>query len=139
MQHDPDEVKNLLSDEHSAFQSEYFLADRPFNHVVNRLDALLMVLKSCYGEDCHEPWSVIHPDSKIKHLKHALDPSFDKFYEDQPKVAFSSCQMGYLRDEEGPQDVNVWAGEQTDGLTDQQYMDGTPRSFRYQGHWSWYT
>lgn len=131
-------MKNLLGD-HSALQAEYTLADRPFTHVVDRLDALLMVLKSCYAKDCHKPWQVIHPDSKLKNLKDAMDPAFDTFYAAQPKVSFSSCQLGYLKDEEGPQDVNVWDVDQANGLTEQQVIDGTPRSFRYAGHWSLYT
>lgn len=109
-------------------QSEYRLAGRPFKHVVSRLDSLLMVLKSCYAKECHEPWQTIHPKSKIKTLKHALDQDFDAFYEAQPKVSFSSCELGYLKDAEGPQHVNSWEG-----------FDGTPKSFRYQGPNSWWT
>jgi N-acetylglucosamine-6-sulfatase len=68
-----------------------------------------MVLKSCKAGSCREPWSTLHPDGKIKTLNHALHGSFDAFYEKQPKVSFSSCQLGYLRSEEGPQDA---VGEQ---------------------------
>jgi hypothetical protein len=42
--------------------------------LVNRLDALLVVLKSCRAETCRDPWRVLHPyDDDIKTLADALD------------------------------------------------------------------
>lgn len=42
--------------------------------LVNRLDALLVVLKSCRAETCRDPWSVLHPnDDSVKTLKDALN------------------------------------------------------------------
>ena len=134
-------MTNYLGAE-SYLQSEYTLAGRPFKHVVTRLDSLLMVLKSCYGKECHDPWQTIHPQSKVKNLKFALDPDFDAFYESQPKVSYSSCELGYLVDAEGPQRVRVFGDEelmQSDRLAIQELEGGRQRSFRYQGHWSWWT
>lgn len=71
--------------------------------VMNRLDALMLVLKSCKGADCVEPWKVLHPDGDVTSLQHALDSRFDAFYEQQVKVSFDRCENGYLVDAEGPQ------------------------------------
>lgn len=133
-------MTNYLGAE-SHLQSEYTLAGRPFEHVVTRLDSLLMVLKSCYGRECHEPWNTIHPNSEVKNLKYALDQDFDAFYESQPKVSYSSCELGYLVGAEGPQQVNAFGEElkNSDRLGVQDLEGAQQRSFRYQGHWSWWT
>ncbi|KAI8882863.1 alkaline phosphatase-like protein [Backusella circina FSU 941] len=42
--------------------------------LVNRLDALLVVLKTCRAETCRDPWRVLHPnDENVKTLADALD------------------------------------------------------------------
>lgn len=90
-----------------------------------------MVAKSCKARSCHAPWETLHPDGKISTLTHALDSDYDDFYAEQPKVAFDSCEMGYLIDYEGPQHVNVWDKHSfSDHAGDQQALGG---------HWSWYT
>lgn len=130
---DPDQMVNYLGKDSAALQSPYRLAGRPFNHVVSRLDSLLMVLKSCKAEECHEPWKTLHPKGSVKTLKQALDEDLDAFYEEQPRVSFSSCELGYLVDAEGPQKVN----EEQD--YENPMPNGRQQSFKYQGHWSWWT
>lgn len=71
--------------------------------VINRLDALMMVLKSCKGESCVEPWTVLHPQGDVKSLTEALEVRFDAFYEEQTQVSFNRCENGYIIDAEGPQ------------------------------------
>lgn len=105
---DPSQMHNYLDPVHSLSQIHYNLLRRPFKHVISRLDALLMVTKSCKGRECHQPWSVLHPDGSVATLADALDNTFDAFYEGQPRVGFSSCVKGHVVSEEGPQDVNVW-------------------------------
>lgn len=82
----------------------------PWSTVVNRLDALLMVTKSCKGSTCVRPWSVIHPNGDVTTLKDALDPKFDSFYESQSKksVRFDKCELGYIIESEGPQQAMVF-------------------------------
>ena len=135
-QRDHDERQNYLGTGAAELQASYTLAERPFEHVVTRLDSLLMVLKSCKGEECHSPWSTLHPKANIKNLKEALQVDYDAFYAEQPKVSYSSCQLGYLVDEEGPQHVNKFGDSEL--LVEQDPM-GRPRSFRYQGELSWWT
>lgn len=71
--------------------------------VIARLDALLLVLKSCRGHTCHSPWSVLHPEDEVDTLADALDPKYDAFYEEQVKIEYDRCEGGYIIDAEGPQ------------------------------------
>lgn len=71
--------------------------------VIYRLDALMMVLKSCKGVTCVEPWKTLHPAGDVASLSDALSVQFDAFYEEQVKVAFDRCELGYIIDAEGPQ------------------------------------
>ncbi|CAG8282083.1 unnamed protein product [Penicillium salamii] len=77
----------------------------PMSEVIPRLDALLMVLKSCHGSECVKPWGTLHPDGSVSTLKDALDEKYNRFYHSQPKVSFDHCVYGYEIGVEGPQDV----------------------------------
>jgi N-acetylglucosamine-6-sulfatase len=115
----------------------YKIAGRPFKHIVNRLDALLLVLKSCKGWECIDPWAVLHPRGNIKTLKDALASDFDTFYHEQPKVSYSKCELGYIKDSEGPQIANV-LGEDLIGPQTHLEFKRNIKSFEYQGHWALY-
>ncbi|KAL1857440.1 hypothetical protein Daus18300_010413 [Diaporthe australafricana] len=71
--------------------------------IISRLDALMMVLKSCKGGTCIEPWKVLHPQEDVHSLSDALQVRFDSFYRNQAKVAYNRCELGYIIDAEGPQ------------------------------------
>ncbi|RAH73838.1 sulfatase family protein [Aspergillus aculeatinus CBS 121060] len=71
--------------------------------VIDRLDALLLVLKSCQGRTCIKPWEVLHPDGSVNNLLEAMDGRYDGFYRDQSKVSFDRCEYAYIIDAEGPQ------------------------------------
>lgn len=75
------------------------------DQVVARLDALLMVLKSCKGEQCTKPWLTLHPGGKVNKLEEALNPALDSFYAGQPKIVFEECALGYIIPAEGAMDV----------------------------------
>lgn len=107
-QRDPFQMQNLLDTGYELHAERYTLAGRSFKHVIHRLDALLMVLKSCKAGTCRNPWSVLHPDGIVESLKQSLDDKLDPFYEQQPKVSFNSCVLGHVVGEEGPQAVNIW-------------------------------
>ena len=128
----------MLNSDGAHFQTTYTLQGREFKHVLSRLDALLVVLKSCYGKECHEPWNTLHPDAKVTSIRQALQPAFDDFYEHQPKVHFDSCQLGYLRDEEGPQHVHAFGADGV-RLVDQGTSGGKRKSFEYDGPLEWWT
>jgi N-acetylglucosamine-6-sulfatase len=69
----------------------------------SRLDALMMVMKSCKGQTCIEPWKGLHPNGDVRSLDDALDEKFDDFYREQRKVSFERCEAGYIVEAEGPQ------------------------------------
>lgn len=78
----------------------------PLVTLLPRLDALLMVLKSCKGRTCTHPWSVVHPAGDVTSLGEALREEFDDFYQTQQnKVVFDKCEKGYFPESEGPMSV----------------------------------
>ncbi|KAG0164068.1 hypothetical protein DFQ30_010563 [Apophysomyces sp. BC1015] len=88
LKQDPYETNNLYSE--AAVQ------------LLNRLDALLAVLKTCRAETCRDPWRVLHPtDASVKTLADALDEKHDLYYEGLEKVAFSECLNYYEITNEG--------------------------------------
>jgi len=64
-----------------------------------------MVMKSCKGKECTQPWSTLHPGGRVRNLAEALHPSLDSFYAQQPKVTFDECQLGYIIAAEGAMSV----------------------------------
>lgn len=100
-------MHNLYHPSSSSSSSQRLLLDTRVDLVINRLDALMMVLKSCQGDTCVAPWKVLHPQGDVTSLSDALQTRFDVFYEQQVKVAFGRCEMGYLVDAEGPQSRDV--------------------------------
>lgn len=71
--------------------------------MIDRLDSLMLVLKSCKGETCIKPWETLHPEGGVESLHDALHTDFDEFYSEQVKVHFDRCEDGYIVDAEGPQ------------------------------------
>ncbi|KAE8393141.1 alkaline-phosphatase-like protein [Aspergillus alliaceus] len=117
---DPLQTTNLAS-KINAHQS-YTIANRHLGQIIPRLDALMMVLKSCNGDSCREPWRQLHPKGSVNNLADALDEGFDEFYSNQPKVKFSECSLGYHIYAEGPQEFNIYgsgpnAKRSDEGLT----------------------
>lgn len=55
----------------------------------HRLDALLLVLKTCVGDVCRNPWKTVFPDGSVSSLKAALEKRFDGYFADLPKVKYS--------------------------------------------------
>jgi hypothetical protein len=80
------------------------LLGRDIKQVISRLDALLLVLKSCKSSECTLPWEVLHPDKRVTSLSEALNPKYDAFYAAQPDISFSACELGYFPESEGPQE-----------------------------------
>ena len=78
--------------------------------MIARLDALVMVLKSCKAKVCTQPWTTLHPEGDVKDLWDALHVQYDEFYEEQRKVSFNRCEKGYILDAEGPQEALVYKG-----------------------------
>lgn len=147
---DPGQMHNLFTD--AKLADNFELAGRSFQQVIYRLDALLVVLKTCKGESCIHPWSELHlssssssssssPPVGVSSLLKALDPAYDTFYTSHPKVGFSSCELGYIPEAEGNVGhINfggAGAGVEWDvaGAGDSPARKGQ-EPFRYRGSWS---
>lgn len=53
---------------------------------------------------------MIHPAGDVKTLGDALSQKFDGFYKslrDEKKVGFTKCELGYVRESEGEQELGV--------------------------------
>lgn len=96
---DPHQTQNL-------FGTPAKINGYPMEKVVTRLDALLMVLKSCKGQQCTRPWLTLHPNGVVNNLGQALHSRLDRYYENQPKITFSECAPGYYPWAEGPMEVS---------------------------------
>lgn len=105
---DPHQISNIHPSVSSSRSSK--ILGIPLSKVLPRLDALLMVTKSCRGYTCTDPWSVIHPKGDVRTLKDALNKEFDAFYisEMTKKVSFEKCELGYILESEGPQEAVVF-------------------------------
>lgn len=98
---DPGQLRNLYHDANAT------LAILDGTHSLSgleaRLDALLLVLKSCKGKQCTEPWRQLHPRGNVNSLRDAMKPRYDALYTAFPRVEFDRCELGYLVAAEGPQ------------------------------------
>lgn len=110
---DPGQLDNLLSnltDPSEMSKLSGSLLNHPLSKLVPRLDALQLVLKSCKGDSCRDPWRTLHPQGNVHSLPEALNPQYDDFYNSQPKVKFSECKRGYIIEAEGPQNATPYHG-----------------------------
>ncbi|GME66155.1 Arylsulphatase [Neofusicoccum parvum] len=106
MESDPGQMHNLLAN--GTQQPSGLFLGRPVQQLQPRLDALLMVLKSCKSDSCRLPWDSLHPNGTVSVLSDAMNPKYDAFYARQPKIEFSRCEFGYILDAEGPQNVEPY-------------------------------
>ena len=95
----------------------------PIDILIPRLDALLMVLKTCSGSTCNYPWSVLHPSGNVQSLRDALGLEYDEFYASQDNVEFRRCEKGYILDSEGPTGVKTFVDvEDVGAMVDEVWM-----------------
>lgn len=111
-QNDPHQLNNLYPTTSYTLSStpEPTILNIPISKVLPRLDALLLVTKSCKAHTCVDPWSVIHPKGDVKTLGDALNVKFDGFYrslKEERKVGFTKCELGYIKESEGVQELGV--------------------------------
>jgi N-acetylglucosamine-6-sulfatase len=136
---DPAQMHDLFADKKLA--GDYSLAGRGFRDVIYRLDALLVVLKTCKTATCVHPWSSHHPSAEVETLLQALHPQYDNYYKTYPKVGFSSCELGYIPEAEGNVDKIHFASaagvdwDVTAAVGDSPARKGQ-EPFRYRGSWS---
>ena len=83
---------------------------RPTYQVIHRLDAVVLVQKTCKQDECRSPWAQIHPDGSVNNLLDALHEQYDSLYarlHEVGKVGWEQCYQGdeatlYLRSNEKP-------------------------------------
>jgi N-acetylglucosamine-6-sulfatase len=108
MKKDPVQMHNLhpkaphSKGHKNAFHSgEHHIAGIIIKRLLPRLDALMLVLKSCKGDECSHPWKQLHPNGHVHSLKQALHHNFDHYYHGLPKVHFRKCFKNGK--------INLWA------------------------------
>jgi N-acetylglucosamine-6-sulfatase len=99
---------NLLGNLIEPATLDFSIAGRHGHDVIYRLDALIMAMKDCKGLACSRPWTVLHPNGGVSSLNEALNRKFDKFYNEQPKMYFDSCEAAYIKEKESNEPVNQW-------------------------------
>ncbi|ROV99828.1 hypothetical protein VSDG_02972 [Cytospora chrysosperma] len=95
---DPYELTNLAR----AYGGNTVSAEH--QRVANRLNALLMVTKSCEQERCRDPWAWLKPtdDTTLVSLAQAMDSAYDDFFANFQKVNFDTCMNIQKVENEGP-------------------------------------
>ena len=87
--------------------------------VIQRLDALLLLLKDCRGRQCTHPWDSYFPSGQVKSLAQALDAKYDEFFTKAvADVALEECTKGYIPEMEGP----AWNNSQTFAIVDEVWI-----------------
>lgn len=82
---DPYELTNLA-----------FNPTREHARLIDRLNAILLVTKSCAENTCRQPWALLQPGRRkdeILSLRQAMNTKYDRFFSEFPRVAFKECMM----------------------------------------------
>ena len=104
------QMNNWLSDTPKPKGSPLQYYGRPQSELIHRLDALLMVTKTCKQDSCRLPWSVLFPRGEVDSLQEAMKQEYDLFFLNQPKITFSACHAGNILEYEGELNVNAFGG-----------------------------
>jgi hypothetical protein len=120
---DPYQINNLLAPLNSAGEFRPFdtadaadgasLVPHKLQRVLHRLDALLLVLKTCTGTACTQPYAALFPHltagSEIYRFAQITHPRFDAYFAALPKVRFDKCVLGFQSRLEKPEWSEEWA------------------------------
>ncbi|KAI1844708.1 hypothetical protein JX266_009164 [Neoarthrinium moseri] len=119
MTSDPYQLNNVFKDGFNSNSSSNIVVrgtSVPVSRLASRLDGLLMVLKSCSGISCRDPWGTLDPTGRITSLLAALSPEYDEFFNGEiPRISFDECKAGYLVEFEGPQYTTAYQLRPRDG------------------------
>lgn len=116
--------------------------DTETRRLIDRLNALLMVTKSCFEDNCRNPWSVLQPPAptnttlstpaftSINNLRDAMDPVHDDFFASFPRVSFAECMTyQYVPNEEPFYPASSAALQGRYRQPTDNYVSVTPTSF----------
>lgn len=94
---DPYELSNLARGDKVTTEHQ---------RLINRLNALLMVTKSCEQERCRDPWAQLDPTNSstttLTSLVAAMDSGYDDYFSKFEKVSFDTCMQYQYADNETP-------------------------------------
>lgn len=96
---DPYELTNLARGDNVTTEHQ---------RLVNRLNALLMVTKSCEQDRCRDPWAQLNPtngtgtNTTLTSLVAAMDASYDDYFSAFEKVSFDTCMQYQYAENETP-------------------------------------
>lgn len=91
--------------------------------MLQRLDALLLILKDCKGRQCTQPWKSYFPSEDVGSLADALNPKYDSFFADVvANVDMEECTKGYIPEMEGP----AWNSTQVFTIVDEVWTGPDP-------------
>lgn len=98
-QDDPYEIHNLMA--HPNEETK---------RLVDRLNAMLLVTKSCAMDTCRDPWQILQAEygrmnsteMSITSLAQAMDPTYDSFFASLPVVRIEECLMFQEAGNEAP-------------------------------------
>lgn len=115
---DPHQINNLLAPLNKAgrfasFDSVNSDGKHIFPHdlrrLLHRLDALVLVLKTCQGETCTAPYKALFPSASFEStggevfkLEQVLEERYDAYFRRLPKVQYDRCELGYRAELEKP-------------------------------------
>lgn len=87
--------------------------------MLQRVDAMLLLLKDCKGRQCTHPWQSYFPAGEVSSLAQALDPRYDAFFAKAvASVDMEECTKGYIPELEGP----AWNASQIFAMTDEVWL-----------------
>lgn len=88
--------------------------------LIHRLDALLMVLKTCEARQCTHPWESLFPEGEVRCLSDALNVKYDHYFASKlERVRFDRCEKGYIAESEGP----MWNEKYAYAMTEEMAYD----------------
>lgn len=97
---DPYELTNLARGDNVTTEHQ---------RLINRLNALLMVTKSCEQDRCRDPWAQLNPTNgtgtnttTLTSLVAAMDSSYDDYFANFEKVTFDTCMQYQWAENETP-------------------------------------
>ncbi|KLT43770.1 putative arylsulfatase precursor [Cutaneotrichosporon oleaginosum] len=105
---DPLQTANLLAGLNARGPfADFALLGAESAALLARLDALLLVLKTCVGDTCRRPWSALLPRAQT--LQDALAAQYDAYFAALPRVRYAGCALGYRAEMEQPEWDGAWA------------------------------
>lgn len=135
---DPHQVRNLLAPLNAAGPFAAFdtrsedgtpLVSLRLQRALNRLDALLLVLKTCSGTVCTNPYAALFPDlaagEEVYRYAQVTHPRFDAYFSSLPRVRFAECALGFQSRLERPEwddKLAFGAGLVGDSLRDSRFV-----------------